>query len=340
MSLTIRRARELLAAFPRQRIAVIGDLMLDRYVQGAVDRISPEAPVPVVRVVSERAVPGGASNVAVNLRAMGASVSLVGGVGRDAAGRELLALLRAARVDHSAVLRLRGVPTTVKTRVLAERQQVCRIDREAALTWDERTLAAARAAADAAVSNATGVVLEDYGKGFLCPAVVETAAAAAGRRGIAIGLDPKEGRELKVRGLTVATPNRREAFAAAGHPDPGPADDPLRDAALRRVAGLLLRRWRLGHLLVTLGPHGIYLAHPGAPPRHVPTRALEVYDVSGAGDTVIAVDVLALAAGAAALEAAELANYAAGVVVAKLGTAVCTPEELIAHMRECGARES
>lgn len=339
MALSVRRAAEILAAAPRQRIVVVGDLMLDRYAEGTVDRLSPEAPVPIVRVRSERGVPGGASNVAMNLRAMGARASVCGAVGVDPAGRELLAMLKAARVETSGVVRWRGAPTTVKTRVIAERQQVCRIDREEPLAWNARSLAEAAALIQAEISRATAVILEDYGKGFLCQEIADAALAVAARRRLPSGLDPKENHELQVKGVTVATPNRREAFHAARLDDPGPAANPEQDEPLRRVAATLLRRWAPRQLLITLGPHGMLLARRGVPPRHIPTRALEVYDVSGAGDTVIAVHVLALAAGASDVEAAEMANYAAGVVVAKLGAATCTPQELMDHMRECGAPE-
>ena len=155
----------------------------------------------------------------------------------------------------------------------------------------------------------------------------------AAKRGIPIGLDPKEGHDLDLRGITVATPNRKEAFAIARLPDPGAKENPLADKALGRTGEILMEKWAAKNLAITLGPQGMFLMTQGKPPRHVPTRAREVFDVSGAGDTVIAALVTALTAGADFLEAAELANIAAGVVVGKLGTASCTPDELLAHMR-------
>ncbi len=339
MTLTVRRAHELLERFRRLRIAVVGDLMLDRYIEGEVERISPEAPVPVVRVRAERAVPGGASNVAANLRAMGARAVVCGRVGNDPAGRELLRHLKAEGIETDGITADAETLTTVKTRILAERQQVCRVDHERPLMWDRRRLAEACTLVARIARGADGLIVEDYGKGYVVQAVVDAAQRAAAARGIPTGLDPKENHPLRVRGFTVATPNRREAFAAAGRHDPGPAPVPLRDAALLETARRLRRQWTPEQLLVTLGPHGMLLL-AGTRPVHIPTRAIEVYDVSGAGDTVIAVDVLALAAGADPVEAAELANYAAGVVVAKLGTATCTPAELLRHMRECGAPET
>lgn len=339
MPLTVSRARTLLKACARKRIAVVGDLMLDRYVEGSVERISPEAPVPVVRVRSERAVPGGASNVAANLRALGGDAAVCGLIGTDPAGADLLQMLRGARVRTTGVIRLAGLQTTVKTRILADRQQVVRIDHEDEPVLDGPALdeACRRVAADTAAAD--GVIIEDYGKGFVVPSVVSAALRAAARAGVPSGYDPKDNRRLDVRGVTIATPNRREAFQAAGAVDPGAKENPLDDGALLATARVLLRQWASRSLLVTLGSHGMLLAAPRRPPCHIPTRARQVFDVSGAGDTVIAASVLALAAGATEPEAAELANYAAGVVVGKIGTAVCSPDELIEHMRACGAEE-
>ncbi len=324
-------ARRRLAAFRGRRILVVGDLMLDRYVYGSVERISPEAPVPVVRVTRETLMPGGAGNVAWNLRAMGAEAAVAGFLGRDREGRELAALLRRRGVRLDAVMPAGDAPTTVKTRVVAERQQVVRVDRDAAPDLAPRERARFCRTVAAAAARSDGVILADYGKGALCQPVVDAALRAARAAGIPAGLDPKNP-DLRVAGITVVTPNRREAFHLAGRADPGAAAEPLRDAALLDAAGRVLRHWRPRHLLVTLGPQGMLLARAGAAPIHVPTRAREVFDVSGAGDTVIAVCVLALAAGADIVEAAELANYAAGVVVGKMGTATCSPAELLAAL--------
>lgn len=336
MSLTCARAEELMARFPRCRVAVVGDLMLDRYVAGTVDRISPEAPVPVLRVNREQSVPGGASNVAMNLRAMGARAAVCGVIGRDTAGQTLEDLLHQAGVSFEGVRRAGGWPTIQKTRVMADRQQIVRVDSEKRLDFSPEELSAFAARAARAASKSDAVILEDYNKGVISQPVVDAVLKEAAKAGIPSGLDPKENEHLRVPGLTFATPNRKEAFQTAGLRDPGSAADPLRDEALRRAGLTLLKRWKPRHLAVTLGPLGMLLLTPGMKPYHVPTRAREVFDVSGAGDTVIALTALSMAAGASFLEAAELANYAAGVVVAKVGTATCTPEELRAHMRECG----
>ncbi len=335
MSLDRQRVKDIIGGFRRQRIAVVGDLMLDRYLHGTVERISPEAPVPVMRVREERHVPGGASNVAWNIRALGGHAEVCGVTGADASGRELAALLRRRGIGTRGIVKQRGVRTTVKTRVIAERQQVVRIDWEDGLAWDRADLSAFCERTAGIVAGSTGLILEDYGKGVVAQPVVGAALRAARKARIPSGLDPKDNRRLRVRGISVVTPNRREAFVSAGMDDPGAGPAPLRDRPLRRAADALLAAWEPQHLVVTLGALGMLLAEPGGRPRHVPTRAREVFDVSGAGDTVIAVCVLALAAGAAHLEAAELANYAAGVVVGKIGTATCTPAELLAHMEAC-----
>jgi D-beta-D-heptose 7-phosphate kinase/D-beta-D-heptose 1-phosphate adenosyltransferase len=334
MQLGIQRARELVARFPDQRIVVVGDLMLDRYLYGRADRLSPEAPVPVVRVGREDRVPGGASNVARNIRAMGGRAAVCGVVGADAEGRDLLRILRRAGVETGGVEARRGRRTTVKMRVVAERQQCVRVDWEEPLAWTKAGGAAFAAAVAREVRRGTGAIIEDYAKGVVTQGAVDAVLRAARAARIPTSLDPKDNEDLRVRGVTVATPNRKEAFAGAGMKDPGPADDPLRDGRLLEAGERLLEKWGPRFLVITLGPLGMLLMARGRPPRHVPTRAREVFDVSGAGDTVIAVCTLALAAGADGMEAAELANFAAGVVVGKAGTATCSPEELLARMGE------
>jgi D-beta-D-heptose 7-phosphate kinase/D-beta-D-heptose 1-phosphate adenosyltransferase len=307
--------------------------MLDRYIYGAVERISPEAPVPVVRVVRESRMPGGAGNVAANLRAMGARVTVAGFVGEDEAGGELMGLLRAMDADPTPVRRLRNTPTTVKMRVVAERQQVVRVDSDGGPVLSDGDWERFSSRIAEACARADGVILADYGKGALDQRVADAVLEAAGAAGIPSGLDPRNP-ALRVPGITVVTPNRKEAFQIARLPDPGPAPWPLEDAPLRAAARRLLRHWVPRHLLITLGPQGMLIAGSSRRPVHVPTRAREVFDVSGAGDTVIAVCILALAAGAEIVEAAEIANYAAGVVVGKMGTATCTPDELLAAVAE------
>lgn len=332
MSVSPERVRALVSGFTGQRILVVGDLMLDRYVYGSVSRISPEAPVPVVQVTRDEEVPGGASNVAWNIRALGAGAGLCGLVGQDGAADTLSRLLAGRDVELDAVVADSEVQTTVKTRVIADRQQVVRVDREDGPAPSPEAVERLCRAADRAVATVDGVIIEDYGKGVVQQAVVDTVLKAAQARGIPVGFDPKENHALRVDGVTLATPNRREAFLAVGAREGPPSPVPLEDEALLTVASDLGRQWGAEWLLVTLGPGGMLLVRKGQPVLHVPTRAREVFDVSGAGDTVVATAILTLAAGGTAEEAAQLANGAAGVVVGKLGTAVCSPAELLAEM--------
>ena len=333
MGISRKRAAALLGKFARRRVLVVGDLMLDRFVYGSVSRISPEAPVPVVRVAKETCMPGGASNVACNVRALGGKAAVAGMIGKDAAGVELRWLLTHADVDVECAMMFAGAGTIVKERVIAERQQVVRVDYERPTAWSPRQSEKFLALLALELNKADGVVIEDYGKGAVTQAVADLVLKTAARRKIPVGLDPKDGHDLNLRGITVATPNRKEAFAITGLADPGAKENPLADKALQKAGDVLMEKWAAENLAITLGPQGMYLASRGKPARHVPTQAREVFDVSGAGDTVIAACVAALAAGANFPEAAELANVAAGVVVGKLGTASCTPEELLNHMR-------
>lgn len=334
--MTIHRARaaELLKHFPQRRILVVGDLMLDRYIMGSVSRISPEAPVPVVHVHTERAVPGGASNVALNVCALGGRAGVAGVIGGDNEGQMLSRLLGERGVGTASMVTAADTRTTVKTRVIAERQQVVRIDWEDSLNYTPATMSDFEQRLTREIAAVDGVVIEDYGKGVVVQEVVDIVLRAARKKGIPVGLDPKDNHTLNVEGITLATPNRKEAFSAAGVTEKRAGPDPLKDDALLKVGSILMDKWKPEHLNITLGAQGMLLLDHGKPPVHVPTRAREVFDVSGAGDTVIATCVLARAAGASFVEAAEFANYAAGVVVSKLGTATCTPDELLAWMPE------
>jgi D-beta-D-heptose 7-phosphate kinase/D-beta-D-heptose 1-phosphate adenosyltransferase len=306
--------------------------MLDRYVFGTVTRISPEAPVPVISVNGERSVPGGAANVALNIAALGGQASIVGIVGHDKAGAELLGLLRDSGISVKHVLEAPGIQTTVKTRVIAERQQVVRVDRE---DPPEAVLAHVGSLCDCvreAVRGSAGLVVEDYGKGVICQPVVDAAMAAAAELRLPAGLDPKDNHDLAIRGLALATPNYKEACGAAGVPVRDVGADLAPGGRLPRIAEALLEKWRAELVAVTLGAHGMYLAPRGGDHLHIPTLAREVFDVSGAGDTVIGAAMLALAAGSSHVEACSIANHAAGVVVGKIGTATCSPEELLAGM--------
>lgn len=329
--MTNSRLRQLLTRFTRQRVLVVGDVMLDQFLWGKVSRISPEAPVPVVEVTNESFFPGGAANVARNLRALGGAVKMLGVIGHDAAGRQLLELLTEHAVDPAGLLVDATRPTTMKTRIVAHHQQVVRFDRERAAPVTAELAHRLLAYYTAQLPATDAVIFEDYGKGVLSQSLLNTMRRLARRHGKITTADPNARQLLRYAGLTAITPNRAEAFAAAGLPFVSPAENVLADAPLLRVGERLLRKWQPANLLVTLGDHGMCLFRKGRPPHHIPTVAREVFDVSGAGDTVIATLTLALAAGANPVEAAVVSNHAAGVVVGKVGTATCSPEELRAN---------
>jgi rfaE bifunctional protein kinase chain/domain len=323
---------DILSRFAEQRVLVIGDLMLDEFLWGKVSRISPEAPVPVVEVTGESYYPGGAANVARNLREFTAHTPVIGIAGQDAAGDRLCDLLHAGGIDAGGVLREAGAVTTVKTRIIARNQQVVRVDREkrAALTGEQ--LERMRRQLEDAIPRIDGVVVADYGKGLLNQDVADLTCDLARRHGKLLAVDPHPHTLLHWRGATVIKPNRLEAFSAAGSPVSPPVDPPQQDATLCAAARKLMSLWRPGALLVTLGEQGMLLFEGEGAPFHIPTRAREVFDVSGAGDTAIAVLALGLLAGAPAREAADLANRASGIAVGKLGTATVTREELQASL--------
>ena len=323
MPLTIARPRleELLRRAQGKRIAVIGDAMLDVYLIGDVERISPEAPVPVVRVRERRHALGGAANVAQNVAAIGASCDLVAAVGTDRGGetlRRLLVEMGAAEASLVAVSRC----TTQKTRVVARSQQLVRVDEEEDEDLAGEEVARVLAAVADAVRTADAVILEDYNKGVLVPEVIRAAVTGATAKGIPIVVDPKYRNFFSYAGATIFKPNRRELEAALGaevdvdHPAALPA-------ALSRLG--------VEHILLTLGEHGMALYSADGEIARVPTAARAVYDVVGAGDTVTAYLASMLAAGSTAMEAAQIANVAAGIEVGKLGAATVSAAEVLAY---------
>ena len=323
---------ELFTSFGSGRIAVIGDLMLDVYLWGQVSRISPEAPVPIVNVKRREARLGGAANVMRNLGTLGAGrVYAFGAAGDDSAGAELKGLLREAGFRTDGVVTTPGRPTTEKRRVMAGGQQMLREDLEETAPLDDALRQSMVSPLVKLIRDreVDAVIFEDYAKGVLSSWMLEEILCETGKAGIPAALDPKPGNLTPVKGLTFIKPNRSEAFALAGLTDPGPDGPPADDPALRRAAEAVEDSWKPEYLLLSLaaqGP-GIFRDHRWF--KLIPTRAQEVYDVSGAGDTVTATFVLACAAGADAALAAEIANCAAGVVVGKVGTAPIFREELI-----------
>jgi rfaE bifunctional protein kinase chain/domain len=331
-SLQVDRAGMLLDRIRTVRVLVVGDVMLDVYLRGGASRISPEAPVPVVRVGDEWRALGGAANVAANLVALGAQAPLVGVVGADGAGLEFGEVCDRLGIERSAVRSVAGRPTTVKTRVLVGHQQVARYDRETDVDvgLDEAELL--RDAVEELAAGADAIVLEDYDKGVLVPAVIGAALDSARRHGIPVVVDPKANRFFDYAGCTVFKPNLSEL----GHALRAPVD--ADDAKWMERTRLHLE---CDHLLVTLGAAGMALAPgDGEGLLRVPAIARSVYDVSGAGDTVTAVMAAALAAGATAAEGAILATHAAGIEVGKPGVATVAPAEILTSVRELAVAES
>jgi D-beta-D-heptose 7-phosphate kinase/D-beta-D-heptose 1-phosphate adenosyltransferase len=327
------RLAGLAAAFASRRILVVGDLMLDEFIWGKVSRISPEAPVPIVNVTGESCYPGGAANVARNVREFTPHVSIMGLAGNDAAGDSLLGLLAEAGIDTGGVERDPALATIRKTRIIARNQQVVRVDRERKLGLTESAMARAMEQLDGMAPAVDAIVVADYGKGFVTQALADHLCRSAREHRKILTVDPHPHTSLDWSGVTAVKPNRLEAFLAAGMPPSEPVMPVLADEALLEVGRRLRRRWQAENLLITLGEHGMLLLAGDAPPAHMPTHAKEVFDVSGAGDTAIAVLTLGLAAGATPMEAAELANRASGIAVGKLGTATVTLSELQASLR-------
>ncbi len=319
-----------LETFRQLRVLVIGDLMVDHYIWGEVNRISPEAPVPVVHVARESHTAGGAANVALNLASLGVASELIGSLGADEAGRRLRTLLETAKIDSSRCATVAGASTIVKTRVIARTQQLCRIDHEGAR--DSYTLENGRVPddhLDAAVAAADAVIVSDYAKGAITQSLVDRVLVSARRHETLVAVDPKPSRHLAFDGVGLITPNRHEALELAGLPEPGVGERYPLEEACRRIHEKFSPRL----LVITLGADGMAVCRGGEVEHVMPTEAREVFDVSGAGDTVIATLTAALAAGCSPIDAARLANKAAGVVVAKMGTATASPADLLAMGR-------
>lgn len=325
-ALSPRRTKKLLDSMAQRRVLVLGDVMLDEFIWGRVARISPEAPVPVVEVTRQSFHLGGAGNVAGNVVALGGQATLVGVVGDDDAGRRVRAELEARGVQAALAVDRGTRPTTLKTRIVAHHQQVVRADRELAqdVAGDlERELLARLVMA---LPGCQALLVSDYQKGVVTPRVMQAVRRLAAKHRLPVLVDPKVNHQALYRQVSVVTPNQSEAEQIAGRVIKNAED-------LAAVGQRLLRLLRCQAVLITRGEHGLSLFESGRRPVHVPTAAREVYDVTGAGDTVIATLALALAAGAPLGDAARLANHAAGVVVGKLGTATTSPDELLAAVQ-------
>jgi D-glycero-beta-D-manno-heptose-7-phosphate kinase len=327
--LSASRARQILSAAQKTRVLVVGDVMLDQFIWGGVSRISPEAPVPVVDFSRESFMPGGAANVARNLVSLATPAELFGAIGNDDAARKLLKLLGEQNIGCTGLVKNSARHTSVKTRIVAHQQQVVRIDRETRGALDEKTTVKLLAEFKAKLAKADAVIVCDYGKGVVTQLLLNEIKSLCRERGVWLSLDPKPVHDLNLSNLSLITPNRKEAFELAKLPDETKNENPFADKNMMLVSERLLNELRPAVLLITLGELGMLLCQRGQKPFHIPTVAQEVFDVSGAGDTVIATFTLAIAAGASPVEAAILSNHAAGIVVGKVGTATTSAAELL-----------
>ncbi len=323
----VAKINKTISKFKDAKILVIGDLILDEFVWGDSSRISPEAPVPVVLVERESLMPGGAANVANNICSLGAKAYLVGVIGRDEHGRQLEKILKSEGVDLEGVVSDSARPTTLKTRVVARHQQVVRIDREKIAPLADAVNKEIIDYVKKKIKEVDAVIIEDYGKGVVTPRFLKEIIPLAKRHNKIITVDPKEEHFSYYKGVTAITPNRKEAEAASGIK----AKD---DASLIKMGEELLRKFKLKAAVITLGEHGMQVFERRGKVTHIPTVAQEVFDVSGAGDTVIAAFTLALGAGAKMIEAAHISNFAAGIVVGKIGVATASEAELKARIRD------
>ena len=321
----------LLEKFSEQHILVIGDVMLDWFIWGSVARISPEAPVPVVEVQRESRYPGGAANVARNITPFGTRIELAGLYGTDPNGALLAHTLGECGIGTGLCLQDEGMQTITKTRVVARQQQVVRIDREKRRSISADQVATLMENLQPVLSDLDGIIIEDYGKGLITPELVDALLKAAEPHGLVITVDPKPGNPIEWRGVTTVKPNRSEAFACAGVGDLNRDSglDPLADEPLLSVGHALLEKWACHQVLLTLGEQGMLVFSGGEAPVLMPAKAREVFDVSGAGDTAIALFTLCLCAGLPASRAAAIANLASSIVVGKLGTSPIEKAELL-----------
>ena len=323
------RLNGIISNFKKANVLVIGDLILDEFLWGNVSRISPEAPVPVVWVRRESFMPGGASNVANNLRSLGAKTRISGVIGNDETGAILKGELEQKGIDTQGIVAEGRRPTTLKTRVVAIHQQVVRIDKEDVSPLSDATISRIIGYAKNVMDKVDAVIIEDYGKGVITPRLLKEIVPLARKKNKIISVDPKEEHLKYYQGISLITPNNHEASKAVGFE--------IKDASTLKKAGeAMLKKFKCRIALITLGENGMSVFQKDKPMKHIPTVAQEVFDVSGAGDTVIACYTLALAAGDDQVQAAHISNCAAGIVVGKVGIAVVSPEELVEKIKGVG----
>jgi D-glycero-beta-D-manno-heptose-7-phosphate kinase len=326
---SVKRCREIVARFHSSSLMVIGDAMLDEYLWGEVSRISPEAPVPIVEVSSTSLKLGGAANVASNLKAVGVKPFLVSVAGSDSNGKRLCGLIEEAGMTCKGVVASSARPTTLKTRILAQHQQVVRADHESRspLSVKESSLLLERVRQ--ALGKVSAVILSDYGKGILTGDTLAGILTLCKKKSLFTAVDPKKRFFEEYTGASLITPNLKEAYQAMGLPI-----EPYSEASVKKLGWELLDKHDLPLLLITLGEKGMALFESkGRKFSRLDTAAKKVYDVTGAGDTVISVFTAAMACGATPFEAAFLANHAAGITVGEIGTATVSPKALLDSCR-------
>ncbi len=312
--------------FKNKRVLVVGDLLLDQYIWGEVSRISPEAPVPVVWVRKEDYMPGGASNVATNLAALGVKSIMLGVVGDDLRGQLLTQKLMELNISTDGVFVDGSRPTSLKERVIANHQQMLRIDREEVHVVPNSITEKMIRFIKSHIDDIDGIIIEDYGKGVVTPKLLKQIVPFARKKGKFVSVDPKEENFSYYKGVSVITPNNNEASGAVGYKLKG-KDDVIKAGAK------ILKKLKLDNLLITLGEEGMMVFQKDKKPNHIPTIAQDVFDVSGAGDTVIALFTLAKVSGASSILAAHIANCAGGIVVGKVGAATVTEKELLLKLK-------
>ncbi|MFH1460245.1 MAG: D-glycero-beta-D-manno-heptose-7-phosphate kinase [Candidatus Omnitrophota bacterium] len=326
MTIDKNRLRFLLEKFKQSKVLVIGDIMLDQFIWGEVSRISPEAPVPVVHLQRESLMPGGAANVACNIGALNGKAGIIGVIGNDHWGKILKALIKRS-ADTKGIVTDRERQTSLKTRIVARHQQVVRVDREEIKEINKKISQKIINFIKNNLNNINAIIIEDYGKGVINPFLLEQILKAVKRKNFIITVDPKEEHFSYYHGVTCITPNQHEAEKATGI-------NIIDEKSLEMAGRKLLKKIKACAVLITRGEQGMSLFIRGKKTIYIPTQAQEVFDVSGAGDTVIGAFTLALASGATFEEAAHISNYAAGVVVGKVGVGTCTPAELLTRIEQ------
>ena len=319
------KASQILNDFSKIRILVIGDIMFDHYIWGNVSRISPEAPVPVVHVQKESQMPGGAANVISNLHALGIRSGILGIVGKDTRGSYLKRFFNKLKVNTQGLITDNSRPTIEKTRIIAHSQQVVRVDREKRIPLLQKEITSLIKIIRKVALQYDAIILEDYGKGVIIQEIVDAVLSLKNKKpSLIISYDPKKDHDLRIKNIDLGTPNLSEAESIIDK-----RSEKVPPLSADKIGKALLKKWKTRSLFLTSGEKGMSVFEKGKKTLHIPTVAREVYDVSGAGDTVIATATACLSAGASARQAAILSNFAAGIVVGKLGTQTVTRQEIL-----------